>query len=229
MKIYFVRHGHPDYKHDCLTELGHSQAEAAAERLENCGIEQLFSSTRGRALQTAEHTAKRLGLEIIKCEFIREMNWAAFEGETIPFNGHPWNVSDLRVSEGESLLCTDWQTKEPYCRSNVVERSRLVAEGLDKWLCELGYTREGEYYRVTGENTDRAVAMFSHAGSSSAALAHMFNIPFPQFVAAFHLDFTSVTLVELPCEKGRLVYPKFIFVDDARHIEGLSSETFFGN
>ena len=31
MKIYFVRHGHPNYELDCLTPLGHRQAEAAAE------------------------------------------------------------------------------------------------------------------------------------------------------------------------------------------------------
>ena len=33
MKIYFVRHGDPNYRHDCLTELGHKQAQAAAKRL----------------------------------------------------------------------------------------------------------------------------------------------------------------------------------------------------
>ena len=48
-------------------------------------------------------------------------------------------------------------------------------------LEELGYTREGKYYRVTGEDTEKTVAMFSHGGASSAALSHMFNIPFPQF------------------------------------------------
>ena len=38
MKIFFVRHGHPDYKNDCLTELGRKHAQAAAERLKNSGI-----------------------------------------------------------------------------------------------------------------------------------------------------------------------------------------------
>jgi len=47
MKIVFVRHGHPDYHNDCLTELGHLQAEAAAQRLEQEGIEEIYSSTRG--------------------------------------------------------------------------------------------------------------------------------------------------------------------------------------
>ena len=33
MRILFVRHGHPNYEKDCLTELGHLHAEAAAKRL----------------------------------------------------------------------------------------------------------------------------------------------------------------------------------------------------
>ena len=32
MRIVFVRHGHPNYKDDCLTELGHLHAKAAADR-----------------------------------------------------------------------------------------------------------------------------------------------------------------------------------------------------
>ena len=33
MRILFVRHGHPNYEKDCLTDLGHLHAAAAAERL----------------------------------------------------------------------------------------------------------------------------------------------------------------------------------------------------
>ena len=51
MKIYFVRHGHPDYKTDSLTELGKKQAQAAAERLKNCNIERVFASSKGRAVR----------------------------------------------------------------------------------------------------------------------------------------------------------------------------------
>jgi hypothetical protein len=40
MRIVFVRHGEPDYEHDCLTGTGRQQAAAAAEpalfRLEDC-------------------------------------------------------------------------------------------------------------------------------------------------------------------------------------------------
>ena len=33
MRIMIVRHGEPDYEHDCLTETGREQALACAERL----------------------------------------------------------------------------------------------------------------------------------------------------------------------------------------------------
>ena len=64
MKIIFVRHGHPNYELNCLTELGHQQAAAVAQRLINEGIEEIYSSPYGRAIETAEHTAAALGLEI---------------------------------------------------------------------------------------------------------------------------------------------------------------------
>ena len=42
MRIIFVRHGEPDYEHDCLTDRGLVQAEAAAARLEGEGIEEIL-------------------------------------------------------------------------------------------------------------------------------------------------------------------------------------------
>ncbi len=229
MKIYFVRHGHPDYKNDCLTELGHKQAEAAAERLKDSGIERIFSSSKGRALQTAEHTAKRLGLEVISCDFMREIGWGSIDDESILANGHPWKVADIHVSEGKSLFDSDWRTNDPYCRSQVIECVETVTRGLDAWLEELGYKREGEYYRVTGEDTEKTVAMFSHGGASSAAFSHMFNIPFPQFCGAFRIDFTSITVVQLSNKTGELIYPQILLFNDARHIEGIVGKNVYGN
>ncbi len=43
MRLFFVRHGHPDYEKDCLTELGHIQAERAAMRLKEEGIKKIYS------------------------------------------------------------------------------------------------------------------------------------------------------------------------------------------
>ena len=57
MRIILVRHGHPDYANDCLTPLGRLHAAAAAQRLQDEGIQKIFSSTCGRAMETARHTA----------------------------------------------------------------------------------------------------------------------------------------------------------------------------
>ena len=38
MLIYFVRHGHPNYKDDCLTELGKNQAALYGETMLNDAV-----------------------------------------------------------------------------------------------------------------------------------------------------------------------------------------------
>ena len=68
MRIIFVRHGHPDYTKDCLTELGHKQAEAVAERLKDEKIDKFFSSSCGRAYETALHIAEGRGMEVEKLD-----------------------------------------------------------------------------------------------------------------------------------------------------------------
>ena len=98
----------------------------------------------------------------------------------------------------------------------------------DAWLEALGYRREGEYYRVIAEDTDRAVAMFAHQGALSVALGHMFNMPFPQVCGAFDIDFTAIMVLERSNAYGKLVYPKWIMLDES-HIQGLEAERFYGN
>ena len=229
MKIYFVRHGHPDYAKDCLTELGHKQAAAAAETLKGKGIEQVFSSTKGRAMQTALHTANALGLQVVPCDFMKEISWHSVDGEQILADGHPWNISKIYVSEGKTLTDKEWYKKEPFCKSMIVSCAKNVTDGLDAWLAELGYQREGEYYRVISEETDKTVAMFSHGGSSSVALSHIFNIPLPQICGILCPNFTAITVVKFPDNPGELVCPRFLLTNDARHIEGLDGQISYGN
>ncbi len=223
MTIYFIRHGYPDYSTDSLTALGKKQAEAVAERLENCGIEKIYSSTQGRAMETAGYTAARLGLDVIPCKFMRELQWGARDDEEIAGEGQscqPWTVAGTYTTEGKSLRSDDWQTSDPYSKSKIVNSVKMVMEGLDAWLQDLGYQREGEYYRVVGENTNKTVAIFSHAGSSSAAIAHLLNIPFPQICGMFDIDFTTVTTVKLPNRVGQLICPKLHHLDSS-HIADL--------
>lgn len=224
MRLIFVRHGHPNYELDCLTELGHQQAEAAAVRLLDEGISEIYSSTCGRAYETAQHAAAQLKLPIVKCDFMREIRWAPKDGTEMFQNGNPWFLAWDMIARGQSLRCSDWQEREPHCHSIVTEYYEAVSRDIDEWLLALGYRREGEYYRVVGENTDRTVAMFSHGGSSACALSHIANIPFPQFCATYPFDFTAITTFGLSNQTGVLTAPRFEVIGDARHIRGFEKK-----
>lgn len=219
----------PDYKNDCLTVLGKKQAAKAAEHLKNFRIEQIFSSTKGRAMETAEYTAQVLGLDVIPCDFMRELSWGSLDGEPLLCDAHPWKLANYFAAEGIPQPDRDWREMEPYRQSAVVREVERVTAGFDAFLAELGYQREEDYYRVMGEDVDKKIAVFSHGGASSAVFSHLFNIPFPQVCAFLHLDYTSVTTVRLSNEKGALIYPKLIGSNDARHIEGVTVENVYGN
>ena len=220
MRIVFVRHGHPNYELDCLTELGHLHAQAAARRVADEGISEIYSSTCGRALETAGYTAELLGLPIVRCDFMREIRWASKDATELFRGGNPWFIAWDKMERGETLHHKDWQLREPHCHSEVVDHYAAVSAAFDQWLLELGYQREGEYYRVVGENTNRTVAMFSHGGSSSVVLSHIANIPFPYFCGAMPADFTAVTILRLSDQPGALTGPRFEVINDAHHIRG---------
>ena len=236
MRIIFVRHGHPNYINDCLTELGHKHAAAAAERLKDEGISEIFSSTCGRAYETAEYTAKQYGLPIVKCEFMQEISWGSVDNEPIPFDGHPWSTVDDMVAKGESMLDPNWASVEPFARNKMVCYVQNIANAVDEWLETLWYKREGLYYRVSKETkngtsvtTSKTIAAFGHGGAGSAIFSHLFNLPYPFVCTTLNQDYTGITIVEFPDTPGALVKPRFEILNDARHIRDLHVENVYEN
>ena len=224
MRIIFVRHGHPDYAKDTLTPLGNLQAEAVAERLRDEKIDQFHASSCGRAHETALHVAKLFGMEVTTHDFMREIGWGAKEGEEeLVGGGQPWSVSAQMVSCGESIMDSQWQQSKAFSNNRVTDFVTRAAENFDAWLSTFGYNREGDYYRVMEDNGS-TVLMASHAGSSSAVLSHLFNLPFSFVCAAMPPNFTSVTIVSINGEAGALVTPKFEVFNDWRHIRGLEAK-----
>lgn len=212
LRIVFVRHGHPDYVNDCLTERGRQHAAAAAQRLKGEGICRIFSSTNGRALETAGFMAAALGLEVEACDFMREISWGQAPS--------PWELADSRVAAGRSLMDAAWRESDDYgANARMLDSVQQKAEAADAWLASLGYRREGDYYRVSAQQkTDCTVAAFGHGGESAAIISRIFSLPFPFVCAAMGPDFTGITVVELPDRPGELVTPRFEIMNDARHI-----------
>ncbi len=222
MRIIIVRHGQPNYEKDCLTPLGIRQAKAAAERLKDEGIEEIYSSPMGRARQTAQETADLLGIREIKIlDFMHELPWGT-EGGPLYADGHPWNIADELVRQGWDLNRTDWP-EHPYFARNVVTKAvQGIAPCTDAWLATLGLQREGLYYRCTREDdVQHTVALFCHGGSSTALLAQMFNLTFPYLCATVHLGFTGIATIRFSRTPGDVYVPHVEILGDERHLLGV--------
>ena len=230
MRIIFVRHGHPNYEKDCLTELGRKHAAAVAERLKEEGISEIYSSTCGRAYETAGYVAEKYGLSIVKCEFMREISWGSVDNEPLFLDGHPWGTVDDMVAKGKSILSPTWASEEPFAGNKMVGYVVNIAVALDQWLKTLGYTREGLYYRVAEVNsTNKTIAVFGHGGAGSAIFSHLFNLPYPFVCTTLNQDYTGITIVEFPDTPGALVKPRFEILNDARHIKNLHITNVYDN
>jgi len=224
MLLYMIRHGDPNYKDNCLTPLGHLQAEALAERSPAFEASALFTSKYGRASETAEHTANKLGMPVTTLDFIHEINYGRPEitdpEEKKKYS--PWIGTAILASEGKELMHYDWEHSPlwegNYCSSDYTR----VTEGFDKWIETIGYKREGLYYRVISKNKERRPVIFAHGGSITFVLSHLFNLP-PLFATnMMRIDCTGITVVEFKGNNGDLCCPRLRTFNDHDHIKGLA-------
>jgi probable phosphoglycerate mutase len=124
----FIGHGYAP-----LTELGHEQAEKSAVFLDKYPIDAIYSSDLMRACQTAEHTAKRHGLEIIKDSGLREI----FAGE---WEGKKFDTLDTEYAENYEIWKRDIGNAHPDGGESVAELYRRVVST----LCEIAEINAGK-------------------------------------------------------------------------------------
>ena len=224
MRIIFVRHGEPNYEKDCLTPLGKLQAQAAAERLAEEGISAVYSSPQGRARTTAEIAAARLGISPVQIlPGMHEIAWGADDGTEMPHGGNPWSLADEMMREGFDLTRSDWRNHPLFQNNRATSEAARVANETDAWLSQLGYTRKGPYYLCEQTHeAEKAVALFSHGGSSTAVLARLLNLPCPYLCATLHMPFTGITILRLDHKAGDCSLPRLELAGDGRHIHGLA-------
>ena len=221
MRIIFVRHGEPDYARDCLTEQGRLQAQAAAERLRAEGIEAIYASPLGRAAETAAAAAEVLKLPVTTLDYMRELHWGSIDGTPVPCDGHPWDLADLLAGGGYNLNDSGWREMSCFRNNKVTAEADYVAQMTDEWLRTLGYERNGAYYRCSRpDDRQKTIALFSHGGSSAAAMGHILNLPFPYACGLFHLEFTGITIIRLDRNPGSQRMPCLELANDSRHIHG---------
>lgn len=195
MIFYLVRHGKPDYEHNCLLPEGKVQAEAVGRRLSTVGMDRIYSSPYGRAIETAEPLAKKLGLPINiepwsyevedECKGLYpDGTWkhhSRFPGTYF----HQEGYQDLSLKEGlekVDIFTDDFRA-----------RYRSLTDGIDDLLARNGYVRtEDGFYEPVRPNDDH-VALFCHGGMMRILMAHIFHIPYHLLAGSVQTDFTGVT------------------------------------
>jgi len=215
MRIVFVRHGDPDYLRDCLTQEGHKQAAAAAQRLAREGISEIYSSPCGRAYETASYLSLLLNLPIETLDYMHEISWGGFR---IPHNGHPWILGEKMLESGFDFCSQDWR-EHPFFDGNIAtEDYKVITACFDEFLLKQGYKHEGGRF-LCQAGSDKTIALFSHGGSGACVLAHLLSLSFPYVAAVMPYDFTSITIIDLPVDEGNYIHPVLELFNDCAHIQ----------
>jgi len=228
MRLLMIRHGDPDYVHDCLTERGRREAEVLAEHFAKFDpqIDAIYVSPLGRAQETASYTLRRLGKEAQTLGWLREFS------AQLDANGSkllPRLYPDVKQNEDgtykprivwdmtpgvwaalpdyeDYLDPRAWRRTEVARRSDMAERCDEVCGGLDALLARHGYERRGHIY-ATSRGNDLTLALFCHFGVTAVMLSHLWNqSPFSllQYMAAVPTAVTELFTEER--SKGAVIW-----------------------
>lgn len=220
MRLYIIRHADPDYENNTITPEGHLEAEALAKRLEKEGINKIYSSPMGRAIDTAEHTAKLLGLDYNIETWTREV-WDELKIDESPWGTiATWDIPGEVIRGGEIPPSNEMWSSIPY----LMEKSDDIASTLDmikshsdEFLQRQGYIRDGGKYACHRPNTDK-IAVFCHGGFGLTWLGHLLEIPLPLIWSAFWLPPSSVTTVLFDERSEEWAVPRCIGLGDVSHL-----------
>lgn len=223
MIFYYVRHGDPIYNPDSLTPLGKRQAEALARRFSLCRLDEIYSSTSNRAIETATPTAEILKKEIKLLDFANEGH--AWSQLTYERDGKRKWIADCPVMK--RLFCTpeiytlgfEWHQHPELRKYNFGEGMARIEKGADELFASLGFTHEPHtgMYKKTGDSPKK-VALFAHAGFGIAFLSAVLDIPFPILASRGVLFTSGVTAIEFPTGEDGYAIPRIKTFNSEGHL-----------
>ncbi|MBQ7715294.1 MAG: histidine phosphatase family protein [Clostridia bacterium] len=221
MILYVVRHGDPDYENDSLTELGKLQAQALSKRLAASGLDKIYTSPRGRAKMTAEPTCKALGITPEVLEWTDEDLAFADFSVPRPEGGRTWSFGSCRnhvyKNKATEALGDRWYEVYPFTECNAKAGFERIQRESDAFLSSLGYTRDGEVYRIDRPNDDR-VAVFCHYGIGTTWIAHLLSLYPPVVWGTFLINHSSYTVIRFPNDPEGFISPMCLTLSDCSHI-----------
>jgi probable phosphoglycerate mutase len=217
VRLYIIRHADPDYPNNTITEAGHLEAKALAERMQHEGLDRIYASPLGRARHTAQYTAEALNLPMIIEDWTAELT--ELHMRDAPFAGVvAWNIHGEVLRAEESLaLHRNWHELPLLSEPHIRETFEKVKSNSDEFLSRHGYDRENGVYRVRERNQEK-IAVFCHGGFGLTWLAHLLEIPLPLMWSGFLLAPSSVTTILLDERSEEFAVPRCIGMSDTSHL-----------
>ncbi|MBO5767405.1 MAG: histidine phosphatase family protein [Clostridia bacterium] len=224
MLLYVIRHGDPIYSPDSLTEKGKRQALAVGKRLAMHGIDKIFSSTSGRAQDTARPTCELTGKQALLCDWMNESHAARDFMFKDPENDNrsSWSfgIEAARFRTEEAVaLGKQWYEAFPFNLCNAKEGFERIGRESDAFLEALGYKHEGMRYKILN-HTEERVAVFCHYGFGMTWLAYMLDIPPVYFWSVFDINHTGVTVLDFRKSESGYTVPRVLAFSDVSHLYG---------
>ncbi len=220
MQLLIIRHADPDYRNNTITPAGHREAAALADRLEKEGLDRIFTSPLGRAMDTMRYTAERLGLPHTVLDWTREQHPELFiatedHGDKALFQ-FPGEV--LRA---ERPLPTQENWHEMPVFAPVLDQVRgsfdTIVRESDAFLAGFGFERQDTRYRLNRSNPER-IAVFCHAGLALTWIAHLLEIPLPLLWSGFWIAPSSVTTILFEERSKDWAVPRCVGMGDTGHL-----------
>lgn len=217
MRLWFIRHGEPDYDTDSLTPLGIEQAELLAERIKSVPFAEVCHSPMGRARQTCEISNRKIGKTMQELPFLKEVEWGNLSGDAY-CDESPWSISDRMIKEDHWYpKGEDWRTDPRSCQDRTILDVDKRRKAFDDWMAQHGYVREGQLYRID-KAYDEDVAFFCHGGISCTLVSHLLNIPFWQFIVHYPMDMTAITKINIKGKTGSYTAAEVDFINNYSHL-----------
>ncbi len=217
MRLLIIRHADPDYPNNTITPHGRREAEALSVRLAAFGLDRIFSSPLGRAIDTAKYTADALGLEIEIEPWTHEITDVRVPDG--PDKGYViWDLAGERLRDDPAFARSGpWWTKPPLDQPRIKSEVERIGRESDAFLARLGYERENGVYRVARANTE-TVAVFCHGGFGLTWLAHLLELPLTLVWSGMFLWPSSVTTVLFEQRSNEFAVPRCLGIADTSHL-----------
>ncbi|WP_438445689.1 histidine phosphatase family protein [Gorillibacterium sp. sgz5001074] len=217
MRLYIIRHADPDYPNHTITEAGHLEAQALSKRMAVHGLDRIYASPMGRALDTMRYTSELLSLPHEVEEWTQELS---LKLEETPYGrlSH-WDLPG-EVIRGQDVFPTHetWKELDYYAGTEGPSTFEKLKAASDEFLKRQGFERVGGRYRILRPQNKDRIAVFCHGGFGLTWLAHLLEIPVSLVWSGFWMPPSSVTTILFDERSEEWAVPRCIGFGDVSHL-----------